>query len=292
LSRYHASVAIPAFNEARRLPVFLGEVARLGLESPGRPVEFVVVDDGSAPDQLETHRVAVDAAAVLLARDGSRHSVRLVETGANRGKGAAVQRGWREADAGASWLGFLDADGAVPAREFWRLLGLLGEGSADADVLAGSRVLMAGRSIRRSTYRHLQGRVFATLVESRFGLGCYDTQCGVKFVRAAWLRPRLELLSEHGWLLDVELLAMAHAAGARLREEPIDWSDPGGSKVRFGVDAVRMFLGLRRIQARLDAAGLDRVASLENAREASRVRSSESGHEPARLGGTAKPPLR
>lgn len=242
-------MVIPAFNEGARLPPFLAELARLGLEREATPVEFVVVDDGSSPPHRARHRESVAAAAAALARAGSAHAVRLWEAEENGGKGQAIRLGLAQADPGSRWLGFLDADGAVPAREFWRLVGLLGD---DADVLAGARILMAGRTIRRSTFRHLQGRVFATLTEHTLGLGFYDTQCGVKLFRAALLRPCLGLLRERGWLLDLEVLFALKAVGARMREEPIDWSDPGGSKVRFFLDPLRMLLGLRRLRAGRD----------------------------------------
>jgi hypothetical protein len=60
---------------------------------------------------------------------------------------------------------------------------------------------------------------------------------------AAGLAPLSENVSEG----QVNLLV---ARGARFVEVPIDWSDVGKSKVRFGVDPLRMLLALRRIRAR------------------------------------------
>jgi dolichyl-phosphate beta-glucosyltransferase len=248
LPRFFASLVIPAFNEGQRLPPLLEALVGIALERPSRPLEILVVDDGSSADHLARHRDCAAAAAARLERSASPHAVRLVEGGSNQGKGGAVRTGWRESDPDSVWLGFLDADGAVSATEAWRLVGLLGD---DLDVLAGSRILMAGRHIERSTYRHLQGRVFATLTERTLRLGFYDTQCGLKLFRASMLRPNLVLLEERGWLLDVEVLALLGRLGARMREEPIDWVDPGGSKVRFGIDALRMLLGLGKIRRRL-----------------------------------------
>jgi dolichyl-phosphate beta-glucosyltransferase len=113
-------------------------------------------------------------------------------------------------------------------------------------------VKMAGHRIDRSGFRHLQGRVFATLVERLFSFGFYDTQCGVKFFRAALLRPELSHLAESRWLIDVELLALLHRRGARMREEPIDWSADDKSNVVFGVDAMKMFAGLLALKRRVD----------------------------------------
>ena len=213
------TLVVPAFRESRRLPALLEALVEESTAADAPALELLVVDDGSGAEECERERAAVEAAAAALAARG-RHRARFVAAPANRGKGAAIRLGWEQAH----------------------------------DVLAGTRMLMAGRSIRRSLHRHLQGRVFATLVEKLFRLGFYDTQCGVKLVRASLLRPLLPRLREERWLLDVEVLALLQRERARMREEPIDWSDPGGSKVVPGLDALRMAAGLRRIRRRLDRA--------------------------------------
>jgi len=244
-----ATLVIPALREGTRLPRLVAELVELGLAGTAPPVEFVVVDGGSGPDDLACEREATLAAGARLEQSGSTHRFRFLALPRDLGKGAAVRHGWEQADPGASWLGFVDGDGAVSARETWRLVGLL-ERSDDFDVLAGTRMLMAGHTIRRSAYRHVQGRIFATLVEAGLELGFYDTQCGAKLFRASLLRPLLPILHEERWLLDVEVLALLRRTGARCREEPIDWADPGGSKVR-PLDPARMALGLWRMRRRL-----------------------------------------
>lgn len=244
------SVVIPAYNERLRLPRMLEELVA-GAGGEGLPAtEFVVSDDGSAPDHAAAHAVAVERAAAALA--GGPHRIRLVTAPRNAGKGAAIRRGWANADPAARWLGFVDADGAVPGREFWRLAARVSREGDRFDTLAGSRIRMAGRQIERSLFRHLQGRVFATMTEQLFRLGFYDTQCGVKLVRADVLRPFLALLGEDRWLLDLEVLYWVKRAGGRCVEEPIDWADPGGSKVVFLVDPLKMFWGAARLKRRLD----------------------------------------
>ncbi len=245
------SLVIPSYREAVRLPALLGAIVDAALAAAMPPAEILVVDDGSPRADADAERDAVLAAARRL--DGARapHRVRFVAMERNRGKGAAIRRGWAEADPGARWLGFVDADGAVGAAEVWRLVRRVAE-DPPADVVAATRIRMAGRSIRRSLARHLQGRVFATLVERLFGLGFYDTQCGAKLFRASRLRAVLPRLREDRWLLDVEVLAVLVRGGAVCVEEPIDWHDPGGSKVVPGLDALRMALGLWRMRRRLD----------------------------------------
>jgi dolichyl-phosphate beta-glucosyltransferase len=250
---FFVSCVIPAFNEAAHLPQLLRDLALLGRDRPSPAVEFVVSDDGSRAEHASAERTACDEAQRLLAEVGAGHRIHFVASARNRGKGAAIRLGWDLAAREAGWLAFLDADGAVSAGEFFRLAGTLER--AAADVVAASRVKMAGRSIERSLVRHLQGRVFATLVEQMLQIGFYDSQCGLKFFRAAMLRPILPELREDRWLLDPEVLAMMKRAGARIVEEPVDWVDPGDSKVVPGVDAAKMFFGLRRIQRRVRRLG-------------------------------------
>lgn len=244
-----ASVVVPALDEGDRLPGLLDGL--VSAAPPGAPaVEFLVVDDGSARQHLDRERTAVAAASERVGASGGSSRFRLVECPSNGGKGAAIRRGWGESSRGTAWLGFLDADGAVPAAEAWRLAGRLSP-DPGFDVLAATRIRMAGRTIRRSRFRHAQGRAFATLTERLFRLGFYDTQCGLKLFRASLLRPVLPLLREDRWLLDVEVLALLQRRGARCLEEPIDWEDPGRSKVVPLVDPVKMLAGLLRLRARL-----------------------------------------
>ncbi|RKH21365.1 glycosyltransferase [Corallococcus sp. CA047B] len=245
------SVIIPAYNEGERLPPYVGELVQAGIGQPFPVVEIIVSDDGSTPEHAQRMRACVTAAQTMLARAGSPHRVSYVAAERNGGKGSAIRRGWRSVSPEAAWLAFLDADGSVGAADFFRLAALAAA-SPDVDVLAGSRILMAGRQVSRNLFRHLQGRLFATFTDLQFQLRFYDTQCGVKFFRASLLKPLLPVLKEERWLLDVELLALMKRRQARALEVPIDWADVEGSKIVPGMDALRMLWGLARLRQRLD----------------------------------------
>jgi dolichyl-phosphate beta-glucosyltransferase len=240
---------IPAFNEGDRLFTFLQDWAGVGIAHAAIRVTALVADDGSREPEAARHQQAVDAAANILRQAGAPHDVRYLRADKNRGKGAAIRWGWSQAAPDADWFGFIDADGALPAREYWRLADQLP--LTAADVICGSRVRLAGRSVERSLFRHLQGRTFATGVEELFRLGFYDTQCGLKFFRAPLLRPLLPVLQEDRWLLDIEVLSLLQAAGARCAEMPVDCYQRGGSSLVFGVDPIRMLARLLRLRSRL-----------------------------------------
>lgn len=251
MSPFLVSVTLPAYNEGERFPPYVSQLVQEGLKHPFPVVELIVSDDGSTSKHAEQQRACVAAAQALLSRAGSLHRVAYVATERNGGKGSAIRRGWCHGSPEAAWLAFLDADGSVGAEEFFRLAALVAA-SSDVDVVAGSRILMAGRRVTRNLFRHLQGRLFATITDLQFQLRFYDTQCGVKFFRASLLRPLLPALREDRWLLDVELLALMKRRDARALEVPIDWAEVGGSKITPGLDAVRMLWGLTRLKKRLE----------------------------------------
>jgi len=210
------SVVIPAFNEAIRLPSYLDEVVGF-LEGRGEPYEVVVVDDGST-----------DGTAAAVRALAARHSaVRLLPLGRNRGKGAAVRAGMLAA-VGAVRL-FTDADGATPIAELKRLEPALASG---ANIVIGSRVLLdPAVAVRTRPHRVAAGRVFNWLV-ARFGVrGVADSQCGFKLFTAAAAEALFGALETTGFAFDVELLLRAQAAGYRVVEVPVNWSDQEGSKV-------------------------------------------------------------
>lgn len=242
-------IVIPAYNEGERLPGLLADLVEYGVRVHAPSVEFLVVDDGSSPKDLQLERRAVEKAFTGFSSAGVPHRAKLLKLPRNFGKGSAIRRGWQEAAADADWLGFLDADGAVPASEVWRLVAMLD--SKRFDLLAGARIRMAGHRIHRSLVRHLQGRIFATLAERWVPNGFYDTQCGIKLVKASRLRPLMEHLQEDRWLLDIELITLISKVGGDCIEEPIDWREPGSSKVVPILDPIRMTFGLWHLRRRL-----------------------------------------
>ncbi|HEY8900956.1 MAG TPA: glycosyltransferase [Chthoniobacterales bacterium] len=233
-------LTIPCYRDAERLSHFLPRLCACLQELPGIGIQ--VVDDGSGA--VEARRVeeairAVDDEKKIL------HPPLILEK--NRGKGGAVYASWNVAPE-AEWLGFVDADGAVPPEEVARLTELTVRGELPTDALLASRVKMLGRRVDRSMKRHVVGRVFATLASAAIGLEAYDTQCGLKLVRrSAYLAVRSRL-SECRFAFDVDLLAQLAKQGVRMREVPVDWSDVPGSKVSLVRDSFQMANAVWRLR--------------------------------------------
>lgn len=219
------SLVLPAFDEAARISSALDELFAY-LAAPAaqelRPIEVVVVDDGSIDDTAVIVEARPEAA-------GAQPGVRLrVLRAPHGGKGAAVRAGML--DAGGDLVIFADADMATPPDQIPLLVTAL----ADHDVALGSRIQPDGSDMRATQplYRRLLGKAFHVLA-SIWAVGpVQDTQCGFKgFTRAAAqdLFARQQVTSI---VFDVEIIFLARHRGYRSTIVPIRWSDKRGSRMR------------------------------------------------------------
>lgn len=230
------SLVIPAYNEERRLPSYLGECIAF-FEARGEPYEIIVVDDGSHDRTCERVRELRTAPDQL----------RLIALRRNRGKGYAVRVGMLNAR-GAFRL-FADADGATPIAELERLVAAFHTG---ADIAIGSRAVPDPTVIVQARrYRVWAGRVFNRLV-ARFGVrGIADTQCGFKCFRGTVAEDLFKSLMSDGFAFDVELLLLARRRGYRLAEVAVNWTDQPGSKVRVLTHGPAMLWQVVKARVRL-----------------------------------------
>lgn len=226
------SLVIPAYREEARLPGYFGGLAAALADVPA---ELIVVDDGSPASSFASLQSA------LQPHLGRRH--RLLRLERNRGKGAAIAFGLESA--AGTYVGFVDADGSIPAQEVRRLV-MRALGTPPVDMVAACRVKMLGRRIERSPLRHAAGRVFATILANVFRVPVYDSQCGLKVFRADRYRDAAPRLSDDRWTWDTQLLILFFRRGLSVEEFPVDWHDVPGSKVRVVRDGLRMLAALAK----------------------------------------------
>ena len=237
-------IVIPSFNDCVRLSAYLPGLCA-ALEDVAYPASLQVVNDGSTPEDA----AALDALVQPLAEQFP-FLLPTLHLPQNRGKGGAIMAGWDAANADAKTLGFLDADGAIPAYEVRRLLDTLAAAKPPEHALFASRIKLRGRKLERQLMRHLSGRIFATLVGALVDPDVYDSQCGFKLIPASAYRAIRSLLTETGFAFDVELLAALNHVRCPVEEVPVDWFDIPGSKVSLLRDSFRMFWALRAISQR------------------------------------------
>jgi dolichyl-phosphate beta-glucosyltransferase len=207
---------VPAYNEARRLPVTLPKLLAFCGRFPS--AEILIVDDGSR-----------DNTAALVEEFAASHPfVRLVKNPGNRGKGYSVRNGMAQAT--GDWILSTDADLSSPIEEISKLWA-----AADRDeaaVAIGSRALDRSLvGVHQSPLRELSGRCFNVVMRVATGLPFMDTQCGFKLFRrdaaqAIFPRQRLE-----GFGFDVEDLLIARIHGIKVVEVPVRWNNVEGTKV-------------------------------------------------------------
>jgi glycosyltransferase involved in cell wall biosynthesis len=196
-SRPELSLVFPAFDEAKNLGPLLDRALEIA-HGLARRFEIIVVDDGSR-----------DGSARLVAARAAEHDqIRLIRHPDNRGYGAALRAGLREAR--GDLVFFSDADLQFDLAE----LALLIEHARDFDVVAGYR------APRRDPWgRRLLARCWGMLVRTLFDLPVRDIDCAFKLFR----RPVLQALpiSSLSAFVNTEILVRARSAGFRLHQVPV-----------------------------------------------------------------------
>ena len=237
-------LVIPAFYEARRLPAYLGELAAT-LSTAKFETEILIVDDGSSPDEQRSLLQALTPG-----KFGACRIVEPILLPENRGKGHAIIHGWRSGG-DARFYCFVDADGAIPAREVLRLLDMATcDVSLNPPCLWASRMPKPGRTVNRNPWRHLLSRVFAHVVSAFIQTRVYDNQCGFKIIPRRCYGKIASLLQEARFCFDIELLLAVRHVGTTIVEVPIDWRDVEGGHVHAVRDGMAMLSRLQAIRSR------------------------------------------
>lgn len=187
------AAVVPAYQAEAHLG---GVLQRILAHLP--PDAVFVVDDGSR-----------DATAQVARQAG----VQVLQQPQNRGKGAALVRGFEAARAaGFTHVVTLDADGQHPPECIPRFLAAL----ADGDVIIGSRLHDPTAMPRE---RRLSNRATAAILSALAGQTIIDGQSGYRLLSLAALRGIR--FGARGFMLESELLVKAARRGARIAHVPI-----------------------------------------------------------------------
>jgi len=209
------TVLLPAFNEESALPSVLDDLDEVLDDS----YEVLVVDDGSS-----------DKTAAIARRRG----VTVLEHGANRGKGAAIQTGL--AAAKGEYIVIMDADASYPAVAVPQVVELLDE----HDMVRAVRM----RSKEEMPFINRLGNViFDKLLNFTHRLDGTDHLTGLYGLRR---QAMLDMkLAAPGFDIEAEIGIKAHARNLRVTSFPIEYLPRlGDKKLKPGRDGVRI---LRRI---------------------------------------------
>jgi glycosyltransferase involved in cell wall biosynthesis len=197
MKRPALSLVFPVCDEAENLGQLLDQALELAPRLAS-DFEIVVVDDGSRDE----------SAAIAASRGLGEPRLRLVRHASNRGYGAALRSGLREAR--GELVFFSDADLQFDLEELATLLAH----ARDFDIVAGYR------EPRRDPWgRRLLAAVWGALVRRLFGLRVRDIDCAFKVFRRHVLAA--VPIASVGAFVNTEILARAAREGFRIHEVPV-----------------------------------------------------------------------
>jgi len=212
----HLSIIIPAYNEAKRLPLTLLDIDK-HLEKAKFSYEILVVDNNSSDGTKE-----IAQRFSLLTKH-----LRVIEC-LQQGKGAAVKKGMLEARGDIRL--FTDADNSTSITHFFAMEHYFNEGS---DVVIGSRDI-PGATLEPAQpwYRRILGDAGNLFIQLMLLKGIKDTQCGFKAFSAKATEAIFPHLTISGWGFDVEVLTLARRYGFYITEIPVRWVNSAMSHVK------------------------------------------------------------
>ncbi|HEY4285637.1 MAG TPA: glycosyltransferase [Puia sp.] len=219
-------IIIPCYNEERRFD----QNSFIKFLDANPSYEFCLVNDGSK-----------DRTADILNELAGRYDRRIsvLDLKDNVGKAEAVRKAllFCEEKALYDYIGYIDADFSAPLSEINHMLAFC-NGELTHFIIGGSRIKRLGANILRKPSRHYLGRIFATFGGWILKLPVYDSQCGLKLIKAEVVR---QLFSEPfitKWLFDLELLFRLRnivgpeTVNSKSLEIPLnEWVEKGGSKI-------------------------------------------------------------
>lgn len=212
------SIVIPAFNEEERILPTLHSLKNYFEETPYEH-EIIVVDDGSRDN---TREIVSDFSKAC-----PEANITMVGYRENAGKGYAVRYGMLFAR--GDYFLFLDADGAININHVEKFWEHILEGH---DVVIGSIELPGCIIIDNNEwYRRIIGKASKFLIRATATPGIYDTQRAFKMFTRYAAQEIFERQTIYGWGFDIELIVIARTLGYRIKELPVTWINPNGSRV-------------------------------------------------------------
>jgi glycosyltransferase involved in cell wall biosynthesis len=168
------SIIIPAYNEARTIHLILEKIEAVQLISNVKK-EIIIVNDCSSDETANVVRNLMQKYP----------AIRFVEHEVNKGKGAAIHTGIKEAN--GDYIIIQDADLEYDPQEFNLLLKPITDGFAD--VVYGSR-FMGGNPHRILFFWHSIGNGVLTFMSNMFtNLNLTDMETCYKLFKSEFIKP-------------------------------------------------------------------------------------------------------
>ena len=202
------SIVVPFFNEVDNVAPLSREILDALRDEP-RAFELVLVDDASTDGTWEQIIAAHKTDARVR---GLRHS-------RNAGQSAALWTGFRHSR--SPIIMTLDGDRQNDPADLPRLLA----GLAQYDLVCGMRTNRRDNFLRR-----VSSRIARAARKTILGVDFRDTGCGLRAFKRAVLDPLFPFNGFHRFMP-----VLAHSAGARVNEIPVNHRPRVAGKTKYGV---------------------------------------------------------
>ena len=189
------TLVVPYYNPGKALSNHISELSAV-LESKELSYEIIAVSDGSTDGSPDT----LDGLLPLVLSN--------VELPRNYGKGHALRVGL--AQGRGKYLGFIDADGDIPAYQVAALVDLIRD--TRPDIVTGSK-RHPDSDVYYPPIRRVYSWGYQLLIKVLFNLSVTDTQTGLKVIRREVLAQVLPLMVEKRFAFDLELFVVAKRLG-------------------------------------------------------------------------------
>lgn len=233
------TVIIPAYNEQKRLPWTLTQLART-LTTWGVDYRVLVVDDGST-----------DCTGSLTRDLGPQYST--LRVWPQGGKGRAVRTAMLRATGDV--LCFTDAD--LPFRLTAMQLGYEWIRRGMCEVVFGARDIDGAENLApRRVWRRLATFAFREVVRRLVSRDVTDTQCGLKLFGR---RAALEIFTRctiDGFAFDAEVVMLTHRLGLPYRRVPVKLVNEFSSTLSLRRNALPMLWDVVQLRLRDRASGI------------------------------------
>jgi len=228
---HEVSIVIPVYNGSHLLEKHISPFLQW-LQLQPYTSEVILVDDGSS-DSSTTIAFA------------QRHNIQCIPIHVNKGKGAALRKGFEQASGNIHI--FTDADIPFQYHNIDTLVALLGTDP--------QRLIIGDRTDPRSVYfekasplRNWGSNTVSMLVDRFFIRNIKDTQCGLKGMGH---EVSLRLFSDsfiNRFAIDIELIYLAHQKNIPILKIPVQVRYNDKSSVHVARDGIKLLLDLYRIK--------------------------------------------
>ncbi|MEM9916790.1 MAG: glycosyltransferase [Bacteroidota bacterium] len=226
------SIVIPCYNERKSLPRLLKSLKSFEGKW-ANPLQLILVDDGSTDGTVKAIQDSFEGAFA------GTTAFELIVLEENQGKGGALKTG--VAKATGDQVLTMDADVATHPKELFNWLAQLPDKTfSDDQILIASRTHEDSK-VKGDFIRRIAGLTFNFCIQLFTNLNLWDTQCGFKLYPAEVAKKLFGELQSTGWAHDVELLYNAKLHNIDIQPMPVEWANPGDSKISLLSDSIKMF---------------------------------------------------